>query len=156
MPDKAVISLATRLEDAEEIVGEELGLRGFARPVHDETAHRSRDELDMLVERLAYRERIATALADTLVSRLFEVGLWLEGALTLAEGPEVRRRVGEAIAGIDDSIRSLREVIFDLAPASSTTTTLYPLGEVALRAARGQGSQPGALTGTEEMWLLDS
>ena len=101
-------------------------LRGFAKLVRDESDRRARDKLKQRAERLEDRERIATALAETLIRRLFEVGLQLNGVLALTADPEVRQRTGEAVAGIDSAIRYVREVVFDIAPAADVPTPHSP------------------------------
>src|SRR5262245_56032800 len=59
------------------------------------------------------RERIARDLHDTVIQRLFAVGLSLEGARRRPP-EEVEQRLGQAVADIDDTIRAIRSVIFSL------------------------------------------
>lgn len=104
-------------------IWDEVGrLRGFAKLVRDESDRRARQELDEQVERLADRERIGTALTETLVRRLFEVGLQLNSVLALTEDPEVLRRTGDAVAGIDRSLRYIREAVFDISQREDVPT----------------------------------
>jgi signal transduction histidine kinase len=68
------------------------------------------------------RDRIARDLHDTVIQRLFAMGLSLEGAARLAERPEVAERVEEAVDELDSVIRQIRGTIFaleDRAVASS-------------------------------------
>jgi len=60
------------------------------------------------------RDRIARDLHDTVIQRLFAVGLSLQGTARLVERPEVARRIGDAIDKLDETIRHLRTAIFNL------------------------------------------
>jgi signal transduction histidine kinase len=63
---------------------------------------------------LADRDRMASALHDTVVQRLFAAGLSLQGVSLLAGMPEVTRRIDEVVASLDESIKLLRQAIFGL------------------------------------------
>ena len=67
-------------------------------------------ELDVLSD----RERIARDLHDTVIQRLFATGLSLQGAARLAERPEVRVRIQQAVDDIDETVRQVRSAIFEL------------------------------------------
>ncbi len=60
------------------------------------------------------RDRIARDLHDSVIQRLFAIGLSLQGTARLVERPEAVMRIGEAIDKIDDTIRELRKAIFDI------------------------------------------
>jgi signal transduction histidine kinase len=60
------------------------------------------------------RDRIARDLHDTVIQRLFAVGLSLQGTARLVERPEVASRIGDAINKLDETIRHLRTAIFNL------------------------------------------
>jgi PAS domain S-box-containing protein len=60
------------------------------------------------------RERIARDLHDTVIQRLFAVGLSLQAALTRAAAGPAADRIGRAIDDIDATIRDLRSAIFAL------------------------------------------
>jgi PAS domain S-box-containing protein len=62
---------------------------------------------------VADRERIARDLHDTVIQRLFAVGLSLE-ATGRRPAPETQERIHQAVADIDDTIRSIRSSIFGL------------------------------------------
>jgi signal transduction histidine kinase len=64
-------------------------------------------------------ERIGRDLHDTVIQRLFALGMGLQAAQRLAE-PRVNLRIKEAVEAIDEVIREIRETIFDLSrpPAS--------------------------------------
>jgi signal transduction histidine kinase len=59
------------------------------------------------------RERIARDLHDTVIQRLFAVGLSLQGTTRLVEG-SAAERVSQAVEDIDATIRQIRTSIFDL------------------------------------------
>ncbi len=60
------------------------------------------------------RDRIARDLHDSVIQRLFAIGLSLQGTSRLVERPEAAARIGEAIDSIDETIRELRKAIFDI------------------------------------------
>jgi signal transduction histidine kinase len=60
------------------------------------------------------RDRIARDLHDTVIQRLFAVGLSLQGTARLVDRPEVASRIGDAITKLDETIRHLRTAIFNL------------------------------------------
>jgi signal transduction histidine kinase len=60
------------------------------------------------------RERIARELHDTVIQRLFATGLSLQGAVRLAEKPEVVERLLQAVDDLDATVRQVRSAIFEL------------------------------------------
>ena len=60
------------------------------------------------------RDRIARDLHDSVIQRLFAIGLSLQGTARLVERPEAVRRIAEAIERLDETIRQLRKAIFDI------------------------------------------
>ncbi len=86
--------------------------------VRDITDRRSADEeLAQARADLALvddRERIARDLHDTVIQRLFAVGLSLQGAVSRATGDPALERMNQAIDDIDDTIRDIRSAIFAL------------------------------------------
>jgi PAS domain S-box-containing protein len=86
--------------------------------VRDVTERRAAaDELMHAHEQLALvddRERIARDLHDTVIQRLFAVGLSLQGALGGISDPKTSDRLTTAIDEIDGTIRDIRTSIFSL------------------------------------------
>lgn len=72
-------------------------------------ARREAEQLHLLSE----RERIARDLHDTVIQRLFAVGLSLEATARLPAS-ETSQRLRQAVSDIDDTIRSIRSSIFTL------------------------------------------
>jgi signal transduction histidine kinase len=60
------------------------------------------------------RDRIARDLHDSVIQRLFAIGLSLQGTARLVERPEAVMRIGDSIDKLDDTIRQLRKAIFDI------------------------------------------
>jgi len=60
------------------------------------------------------RDRIARDLHDSIIQRLFAVGLSLQGTARMVDRPEVASRISDAIDKLDETIRQLRTAIFDL------------------------------------------
>ena len=69
------------------------------------------------------RERIARDLHDTVIQRLFAVGMALE-ATSRRPATETQERLGRAVADIDDTIRSIRTSIFELETRAEETSGL--------------------------------
>jgi PAS domain S-box-containing protein len=76
----------------------------------DEELQRAHEVLALVDD----RERIARDLHDTVIQRLFAVGLSLQGALTRATSDPAVERIQLAIDDIDVTIRDIRSSIFAL------------------------------------------
>lgn len=76
----------------------------------DEELARVRADLALVDD----RERIARDLHDTVIQRLFAVGLSLQGALARAVTDPALERMHQAIDDIDETIRDIRSAIFAL------------------------------------------
>lgn len=83
-------------------------------------SQRQMRELDVLAE----RDRIARDLHDHVIQRLFAVGLSLQGAITRAVIPEVRRRLADTVDELQNVIGDIRTTIFDLHGGANGTTRL--------------------------------
>jgi signal transduction histidine kinase len=60
------------------------------------------------------RERIARDLHDTVIQRLFAIGLGLHATLKLVTDPTVRTRLLGAVDDLDTTVRDVRAAIFEL------------------------------------------
>jgi signal transduction histidine kinase len=60
------------------------------------------------------RDRIARDLHDLVIQRLFATGLHLQGARRTATGDDLTRRLDQAVADLDVTIRDIRSTIFNL------------------------------------------
>ncbi|HKY13809.1 MAG TPA: GAF domain-containing protein [Microthrixaceae bacterium] len=60
------------------------------------------------------RERIARDLHDTVIQRLFAVGMSLQGAVRLTTEPTLLSRIELAVDELDATVREIRSVIFEL------------------------------------------
>jgi PAS domain S-box-containing protein len=133
----------------------EIGLSPVSTPsgplviavVRDVTERRmAADELARMNEQLALvddRERIARDLHDTVIQRLFAVGLSLQGAATRAGSPDVAERIETAIEEIDATIREIRTAIFTLhARRAPTAGPRDDVLAIAREASRALGFEP--------------
>ena len=80
----------------------------------------------------ADRDRLARELHDSIIQRLFGVGLTLQGVASSGISPSKERRIASAITDIDETIRQIRTTIYGLSlvderesarPASSRWST---------------------------------
>jgi signal transduction histidine kinase len=60
------------------------------------------------------RDRIADALRDAVIDRLFTIGMHLHGVAGLVREEEVQRRLSVAIDELDETTREIRSAIFAL------------------------------------------
>jgi signal transduction histidine kinase len=84
------------------------------------------------------RERIARDLHDTVIQRLFAVGLSLQGAIRLSGDPVLTERMEAAVDELDATVREVRSAIFELhtarLPGRSTRQALLDLAAESSRA----------------------
>ncbi len=78
--------------------------------IENANLHRRVQELAVLEE----RDRLARDLHDTVIQRLFAVGLTLQSLAGSTDGAAVSERLNAAITDIDDTIRQVRTSIFEL------------------------------------------
>jgi PAS domain S-box-containing protein len=101
-------------------------------------ARRDVEQLHLVSE----RERIARDLHDSVIQRLFAVGLSLE-ATGRRPAAQTQERLHQAVADIDDTIRSIRSVIFSLeARADDTAGLRTKVLEVVAESAPALGFEP--------------
>lgn len=60
------------------------------------------------------RERIARDIHDMVIQRIFASGMSIQGVVGLVDSPAVRDRLTEVTDGLDETIRQLRQAIFEL------------------------------------------
>jgi signal transduction histidine kinase len=84
------------------------------RPTRDPPPGRAGDWADAMLLLVQDRDRIAGAMTDLVVHRLFSAGLALETALGLMGGHPGAGKVQDAIGELDLAIRDVRNVVFDL------------------------------------------
>jgi signal transduction histidine kinase len=101
-------------------------------------ARQSLEDLRMTAE----QERIARDLHDTVIQRLFALGMRLQAAERLADAT-VGERIRSAVDAIDEVIREIRETIFDLnRPDSNDPHLRQILRKVAAESAEQLGFTP--------------
>jgi signal transduction histidine kinase len=77
------------------------------------------DDAVDLSARLADRERIAAHLNTEVISRLFSIGIGLQGMFESVSRPEDKFRLERYVEALDDIIQRLRTAVFELAPAKT-------------------------------------
>ncbi len=68
-------------------------------------------------------ERIARDLHDTVIQELFALGMSLQATLPFVTDDEVARRIDGSVSTLDEVIRSIRTLIFDMASGPSRDNT---------------------------------
>jgi PAS domain S-box-containing protein len=101
-------------------------LTGFVKVTRDESDRKAAKDLAQELDLLRERERIAAGLHESVVHRIFETGLILEGGLGLIHDPAAAARVQEAVELLDDTVRHIRIVLLGLREATPIPTT--PVG----------------------------
>lgn len=138
------LAVARRVGDQPFRLGEIRSVESFADQaalaLHTGHLRRELERLGLLEE----RERIARDLHDTVIQRLFATGMSLQSSLPMVDTDELRARLEQGIADLDDTIRSIRTTIFDLqrpaSPAAGSGTRSRLLATAA-EATRGLGFQ---------------
>jgi len=88
------------------------GLRDRIARSQRESAQLQEQLREMTV--LQDRDRIAAALQDDVIQRIFAAGLALQSAVSLSTQPGVRQRVETAADDLDQVLRLLRDTVFGL------------------------------------------
>ena len=90
------------------------------------------------------RERIARDLHDTVIQRLFAIGLNLQGGMRLAANqPELLQRLMSAVEDLDVTVREIRSAIFQLhAPPAVGRSFRSVAMELSAEAGRSLGFEP--------------
>jgi histidine kinase len=84
------------------------------RPAYDPPPGRARDPAEVTLRLAQDRDRIAGALNDVVINRIFSAGLTLETALGLLDGHRgAAGKVREALGELELAIRDVRNVVFD-------------------------------------------
>jgi signal transduction histidine kinase len=90
------------------------------------------------------QERIARDLHDTVIQRLFSIGLSLQATTRRIDDPDARARVQAAIEELDVTVRHIRTVIFDVGQptAASAAGIRGRVLELARESSRALGFDP--------------
>jgi signal transduction histidine kinase len=89
------------------------------------------------------RERIARDLHDTVIQRLFAIGLGLQGAMRLSTEPMLTERLESAIDELDTTVREVRSAIFELhTPRLPGRSTRQAVLQLSAESARALGFEP--------------
>jgi hypothetical protein len=83
-------------------------------PTRDPPPGRAGDPAEVTLRLAQDRDRVAGALNDVVIHRIFSAGLALETALGLLDGHRwAAGKVREALGELDLAIRDVRNVVFD-------------------------------------------
>ena len=89
------------------------------------------------------RERIARDLHDTVIQRLFAIGLSLQATLRIVTDPNVSQRLVTAVDDLDVTVREVRAAIFELHTARLPGRSLrQELVQLCAESARALGFEP--------------
>ncbi|MFI7546847.1 PAS domain S-box protein [Actinoplanes sp. NPDC049599] len=87
---------------------------GFAKVTRDDTDHRRMEEQVRRLELLNERERIAKAVHDTVVYRIFEASMIMENALGLIGNRLAVQQITAAVNVLDATLKEIRGVVLAL------------------------------------------
>jgi signal transduction histidine kinase len=85
---------------------------------------------------LEERDRIARDLHDQVIQRLFAAGLSVQGVAVSSDSDGFGDRLNRVVGDIDDTIRQIRNSVFELRDSSSAATVRERLNEIFADAAR--------------------
>ena len=88
-------------------------VRGFAKITRDDTDRRAADVQARQVDVCLDHDRIALGLNDDVISRIFGVGLALEGLRSFSQDPRHNERINQAVDELDHVINDLRAIVLD-------------------------------------------
>ncbi len=89
------------------------------------------------------RDRIARDLHDTVIQRLFAVGLSLQGAARMTDDPALTIRIDQAVDDLDSTVREVRSAIFELHAGTGPTQSIrQSVLAVCAESARALGFEP--------------
>jgi len=95
---------------------------------------------------LEERDRIARDLHDTVIQRLFAVGLSLQGAVRMSNDSTLIARIEHAVDGLDATVRELRSAIFELHTSHLVgQSTRQAVSDVCAEASRALGFEPSVV-----------
>jgi signal transduction histidine kinase len=121
-------------------------VRSFAAQAGIVLEHERRREDLQRLALLQDQERIGRDLHDTVIQRLFAIGLSLQGAARLIDNPDAHRRVDDAVSELDITVRHIRTVIFDVESSGAGTPTLRArILELTKEAGRVLGFDPSVV-----------
>lgn len=89
-------------------------LDGFAKVTRDDTDRKQMDEQLRQLELLSERERIAKAMHEKIVHRIFEASMMMENALGLITNPVATQRITGSVATLDETLKEIRAVVLAL------------------------------------------
>ncbi|HVM07743.1 MAG TPA: GAF domain-containing sensor histidine kinase [Acidimicrobiales bacterium] len=102
-------------EEDEELIVALAAAAGVA--IENSRLHSRVREISLLED----RERIARDLHDTVIQRLFAIGLGLQGTVRLAQRPEVAERIQATVDDLDETVKQIRTAIFGLEASRLTS-----------------------------------
>ena len=89
------------------------------------------------------RERIARDLHDTVIQRLFAIGLGLHATLRLVTDDSIKKRLLTAVDDLDTTVRDVRAAIFELHTARLPGRSIrQELIQLCSESSRGLGFEP--------------
>ena len=89
-------------------------LEGFAKVTRDDTLRRLAEQQSRDLAAMSEREEIARGLLDTVVHRIFEAALGMEGTLESIRDPAAAQRIREAVDILDGTLKEIRTVALGL------------------------------------------
>ena len=89
------------------------------------------------------RDRIARDLHDTVIQRLFAIGLTLQGVASMALSSDMRDRLEGAVDDLDTTVREIRSTIFELHSTHVAEASLRrSAADLVAESARTLGFEP--------------
>ena len=88
------------------------------------------------------RERIGRDIHDMVIQRIFAAGMSIQGVVGLIDAPDVRDRLNEITDSLDETIRQLRQAIFEIGQVDDRQSLSSQLASIVDERAQHLGFTP--------------
>lgn len=117
----------------------------IARRSNETRLQSAQEQLDLLHD----RERMARDMHDTVIQQLFATGMSMQGLASQITDPDLQARLLEAVDGIDNGIRQLREAIFGIHKQQQEMSLLEEITALVAERQPALGFMPMVRAGAE-------
>jgi PAS domain S-box-containing protein len=88
------------------------------------------------------RERIGRDIHDMVIQRIFAAGMSIQGVVGRIDAPDIRDRLNEITDGLDETIRQLRQAIFEIGQSDDQQSLSSQVASIVDERAEHLGFRP--------------